>query len=192
MIACDVGSEGGIMLKRIAKGVLWGVAILLVVIVAGGYLLPDKAVVKRQTVIATPPEKVFAVIADLARAKDWQPWPRMDPDIKITIEGEPHSVGQKMSWESAMLGNGSQVITSLDDGRRIGVDLDFGEMGKSSASFELVAVGGGTGVAWGLESPLDGILMRWMGLMFDRMIGADFEKGLADLKGLVEKEAAGG
>jgi hypothetical protein len=65
-------------------------------------------------------------------------------------------------------------------------------MGKAMASLELAPVGGGTGVTWGFKSQLNGIMERWFGLLFDRWIGADYEKGLAKLKALAEKEASGG
>ena len=53
-------------------------------------------------------------------------------------------------------------------------------------------INGGTGVTWGFKTELKGAMERWFGLLFDRWIGADYEKGLAKLKALVEKEAAGG
>jgi hypothetical protein len=65
-------------------------------------------------------------------------------------------------------------------------------MGKARASINLAAANGGTAVTWGFKSTLKSASERWLGLMFDRWIGADYEKGLARLKAVVEKEGASG
>ena len=103
-------------------------------------------------------------------------------------------VGQKMIWTSSnsKVGNGSRTITGFEANKRITTELDIGDMGKAIASMELAPVAGGTGVTWGFKKELKSAMERWFGLMFGRWIGADYEKGLARLKALAEKEAAGG
>ena len=99
-----------------------------------------------------------------------------------------------MIWTSnhPKVGNGSRTITGFEENKRTTTELDIGDMGKAVASMELAPVAGGTGVTWGFKKELNGALERWFGLMFDRWIGADYEKGLTRLKVLVEKETAGG
>ncbi len=181
-------------MKTVLKWIIWIVVAVIVVFVGGGYVLPGEAVVQRQTVIAAPPEKVFAVIGNMKRFNEWSPWAELDPNIQYKFEGPETGVGQKMSWTSNHpdVGNGSQTITAYEENKRIAAALDFGDMGKAMASMELAPVAGGTGVTWGFKTELRGALERWFGLMFDRWIGADYEKGLARLKALAEKEAAGG
>lgn len=181
-------------MKTLLKWIIWIVVAVIVVFVGGGYVLPGEAVVQRQIVIAAPPEKVFVVIGNIKRFNEWSPWAELDPNMQYKFEGPETGVGQKMSWTSNNpdVGNGSQTITALEENKRTTTELDFGDMGKAVASMELAPVGGGTGVTWGFKTELKGAMERWFGLLFDRWIGADYEKGLAKLKALVEKEAAGG
>lgn len=174
------------------KAVLWVFYALLglfLVFVAGGYALPDKAHVERQSVINATPEKVFAVVSDLRQSKDWSPWFGLDPSMKVTYEGAGPGVGQKMSWISndPNVGSGSQETVEFITNERLVAALDFGEMGKARASVLLAPEGAGTKVAWLFDSDLNSLPERWFGLMFDRWIGADYEKGLANLKAHVEK-----
>jgi carbon monoxide dehydrogenase subunit G len=181
-------------MKTLLKWIIWLVVVVIVVFIGGGYVLPGETVVQRQIVIAAPPEKVFVIVGNMKRFNEWSPWADIDPNIQYKFEGPETGVGQKMSWTSNNpdVGNGSQTITSFEENKRTTVDLDFGDMGKAVASMELAPVSGGTGVTWGFKTELKGVMERWFGLMFDRWIGADYEKGLAKLKALAEKEAAGG
>lgn len=181
-------------MRKLVNWLLGIIAVAIAVFVGGGVMLPEVAVVQRQAVIAAPPEKVFAIIGQMKRFNEWSPWTDLDPAAKYSFEGPDTGTGQKMSWVSAdpNVGNGSQTIVEFVENRRTATELDFGDMGKAMASLELAPVDGGTGVTWGFKSQLKGIVERWFGLMFDSWIGADYEKGLARLKALAEKEAAGG
>jgi effector-binding domain-containing protein len=65
--------------------------------------------------------------------------------------------------------------------------LDFGKQGTAEAYFELEAADGGTEITWSLDTEFGWDLVgRYFGLMMDRMIGAEYEKGLANLKQLAE------
>jgi carbon monoxide dehydrogenase subunit G len=177
-------------MKRLLKWFAGVIAALLVIFFAGAYLLPGEAVVQRQVQIAAPPDKVYAVLAPIRRFNEFSPWIEMDPRSKITFEGPETGTGQKMSWQSDKLGLGSMTITDITPDRRVGYELDFGDMGKATASLELAPAGNGTAVTWGFRQVLTNPVQRWFGLMIDDWVGADYEKGLASLKALVEKEAA--
>jgi uncharacterized protein YndB with AHSA1/START domain len=175
-------------MRRFIKWLLGIIAVLIAVIVAGGYLLPGEAVVQRQITINAPPEKVFALVNNFKSFNTWSPWAEIDPNTVYTFEGPETGVGQKMSWVSKdpNVGSGSQIITEVVENRRVASTLDFGDMGQARASLELAPVDGGTAVTWGFKSELNGIMQRWFGLMFDRWIGADYEKGLQKLKAVAE------
>jgi uncharacterized protein YndB with AHSA1/START domain len=176
-------------MKRLLKAIIYTIAALLVIFFAGGYALPDKAHVARQAVINAPPEKVFAIVGDLKRSGEWSPWFGLDPNMKVTVEG-PAGKDQKMSWTSddPNVGNGSQTTIDFEPNKRVVSSLDFGPMGQAVASMVLSeAAGKGTLVEWDFSTSLNNPMERWMGLMFDRWIGADYEKGLANLKALAEK-----
>lgn len=181
-------------MKLVLKGLIGLIATLVVIIVAGAYLIPEVSVVERQIVIKAPPEKVFAVAGDLRRFNQWSPWAIIDPSTSYSFEGPPMGVGQKMIWQSAdpAVGKGTQTVVEYIENSKLVTDLDFGSLGKARASLLLVPVGGGTGVTWGFRAEASGVLDRWASLMFDKWIGADYERGLERLKVLAEAQPPDG
>lgn len=175
-------------MKKLALGVFYALLGIFLIFVAGGFVLPEQAQVSRSAVINAPPEKIYAVVSDLRRARDWMPWFALDPQMTVTFEGDGPGAGQKMMWLSQRndVGSGSQQTTKLDDNRQVTAALDFGGMSQATSTIELTAEGSGTRVNWKLDVPLANIIERWTGLVMDRMIGPDFEKGLANLKTLAE------
>lgn len=176
-------------MKKFILGVVYALIALVVIFMGGAYVLPGEAVVERQVTIAAPPEKVFAIVSDLKRFKEFSPWAEIDPGLHYTFEGPEIGIGQKMSWASdnPQLGTGSQTVVDYQPNKRFATTLDFGEMGDAIAYFDFTAAGNDTKVIWGFKSLLRNPLERWMGLLFDRWIGADYEKGLAKLKAIAEK-----
>lgn len=176
------------MLRRL----LIAVVLLAFVFVIGAALLPGQIKVERSTEIAAPASKVYALVSGFARYNEWSPWFERDPAAKYTYSGPPAGKGAKMSWVSDKddVGSGSQEITAAEQDRRVDIALDFGDMGQAKAGFLLApgAAANSTKVTWLFENDVgSNPLMRWMGLMFDRWIGGDYEKGLAKLKALAEK-----
>jgi hypothetical protein len=113
----------------------------------------------------------------------------LDPALKVTYEGPEAGVGNVMSWTSDLpeVGSGRQEITLSEPDRRVESALDFGGMGTALASFDLVPEGTGTRLTWGLKADMGmNPIGRYMGLMMDRWVGADYESGLSRLKGMVE------
>jgi carbon monoxide dehydrogenase subunit G len=174
------------------KWLFYLIAAIALIIVGGSFLLPTQALVTRSIDISAPPDKVFAIVGDLRRFKEFSPWADFDPDIKYTYEGPESGVGQVMKWSSgnAEVGNGTQTIVKYEPATFVESQLEFGMQGTSIASFDLVPSTAGTNVTWTFNSDLEGIPAKWFGLMFDRWIGADYEKGLARLKEVAEAPAA--
>jgi hypothetical protein len=175
-------------MKTAIRLIVAALVALVVIGVGGAYLIPAETVVQRQVVINALPEKVFAIVGDLRRFKEWSPWAELDPNLSYAFEGPETGVGQKMSWASDKpeVGRGSQTVTEFEAPNKVAMALDFGSMGTAQASLQLAPVDGGTGVTWGFKTEAKGVLDRWMSLMFDRWVGADYEKGLAKLKTLAE------
>ena len=156
-------------------------------LVAGAYLLPRKVHLERNIAIAAPPAAVFAHLNDLRKHSDWSPWEKMDPSMKLTFTGPDSGVGQKSAWESKEMGSGSQQIVESVENEKLATELDFGEMGTAQAFFLLSPEGGNTRVTWGFDTDLGmNPMSRWFGLMFEKWIGTDYEKGLSNLKQVVE------
>lgn len=180
------------MLLRAFKILLLGTVLLAVVVVGTGLLLPDTGRVVRSTRIEAPPEAVFAVLNSFARFNEWSPWAQLDPGTRYRIEGPESGEGARHLWESdnPSVGSGSQEIIGSQPPRRIVIQLIFsGFDGDNLSIYELepVADGQATQLSWIYETDVKGSLIgRYFLLALDRMIGADYERGLARLKALLE------
>ncbi len=173
------------MLKRllVIVGGLFGAAVI------GGLLIPDPAHVQRSVVIHAPAERIFPLISDLHQTVKWSPWLVRDPDIQLRFEEPGGSNGAKMYWSSAKpeVGSGSQEIVDSRPNEFVSIRLEFGNEGPAHAYFQLHPGEGGTEVVWGFEKEFGLDLPgRYLGLLFDRLIGPDFEQGLSNLKHLAE------
>ena len=174
---------------RVLKWVIGLVVVLAVVFLAGGFLLPQTVTITRSIDIAKPPNAVFPHVNSLKATQAWSPWLEIDPDVKVTFDGPDEGVGAKMSWssEDPQVGQGVQEIIASIAEKRVETALDFGDMGTAKAEFLLDGKDGVTNVTWGLEADMgSNPVGRWMGLMMDSWVGADYEKGLKNLKALVE------
>ena len=174
---------------RIVKGILVGVAALVCVILIVGVLLPSKYQVTRTTVIGAPAERIYALIASPREWTKWSVWNRRDPGMKITYSGPETGKGAKWAWESKSEGTGSMEFTAAEPGKRIEYALAFPDFGtRSSGAMTLLPEGSGTRVTWTNVGDVGGNpLMRYFAAFMDRLVGPDFEGGLANLKALAEK-----
>lgn len=174
---------------KLLKLLFYLVVTVAIIIVGGSFLLPGKVAVSRSIEIAAPPDKVFAIVSDLHRFQEFSPWAELDPATKYTFEGPATGIGQKMSWmsDNRQVGTGSQTVIEYEPPKHVTYALDFNMMGDSIARWDLEPSGTGTKATWSFETKLTGIAGRWFGLMFDKWIGADYEKGLAKLKVVAEK-----
>ena len=162
---------------------------VLLILLVISYLLPSHAKVERSVAIAAPPEQVWPHLASFQAMRAWSPWAHRDPDARWTYLGPEAGVGAKMAWEGdpKKVGSGSQEIIAQTEGRHVSSKLDFGKRGTAIADLHLEADGAGSRVRWSLDAPLGmNPVGRWMGLALDGLVGADYERGLAQLKAAVE------
>jgi len=166
------------------------VIVVIVALLAGiGMLLPRQVHVERSIVIDAPAATVYVLIDGFKQFHKWSPWAALDPNAKYSWEGPAYGVGAKQSWvgDPKKVGSGSQEIIEVKPYEMVKSHLDFGKQGVATAQFTLSPEATGTKVTWGLDSDMGaGPIGRYFGLMMDRMIGADYEKGLAGLKTLAE------
>jgi effector-binding domain-containing protein len=174
---------------RILKKIVLFVVVLVVLLAGIGMLLPRSVHVERSTSIGAPPATVFALVNGYRLFNKWSPWFALDPEAQYSYEGPDFGAGAKMAWASAKkdVGSGSQKIVESRPNEMVRTELDFGDQGLATAQFNLSREGEGTTVTWGLDADMGaGPIGRWFGLMMDRMVGKDYEKGLAGLKTLAE------
>lgn len=147
--------------------------------------------VQRSIAIKAPPEKIFALINDLHAWGAWSPWEKMDPAMKRTFEGAPAGKGAAYAWEgNSKVGAGRMEITDAAAPSKVVIKLDFIKPfeGHNVAEFTLEPKGDTTTVNWAMSGPM-ALIPKVMDMFFsmDKMIGKDFEAGLANMKAAAEK-----
>lgn len=175
---------------KVVKWAFGAIALLIVAVVATGMLLPRQISVERSVEISASPGVVFPHINSLKAMSSWSPWMDRDPDMVVTYSGADSGKGAMMEWTSDQpdVGNGRQKIKASDLNKSVLTALDFGDMGTAEAKLILDPIDDITKVIWTLDADMGlGPVGRWMGLMMDDWVGADYEKGLGNLKELVER-----
>lgn len=142
----------------------------------------------RETLIDAPPAAVHALIDDLRRWQAWSPWEGVDPDLTRTYSDPATGVGARYAWEgNRKAGKGSMEITRSEP-MRVTLDLEFVApfAASNTVVFDLTPVGDGTRVAWTMTGERNVVFAVLGTLFFDRAIGKDFDRGLAQLKSTAE------
>jgi uncharacterized protein YndB with AHSA1/START domain len=176
------------MLNWIKKAAI-AIVVLAAVLWAGGYALSSEFTVKRSTVVNATPAKVYSLIASPRQWKQWSVWNQRDPGMQIDYSGPQAGVGAAWAWKSKSEGDGKMTFTAAEPDKKLVYDLYFPDFGTtSSGNFELTPEGSGTRVTWTMNGNMgSNPMFRWIALFADKMVGADFEAGLAGLKALAEK-----
>jgi len=176
------------------RNVLLGLIVLVLAIVAGAYLTPRHQHVERDIIINASAEEIFPYLNSYQEFNRWSPWAELDPDAEYAFEGPAEGVGARFTWSgNNQVGTGAQEITISEFPNRLETLLDFEEEGVATAYFDLVpADGGGTHVTWGFDTDMGmNPIYRYIGLGMDKWVGADYQRGLENLRDLVESEQAG-
>ncbi|HWB60562.1 MAG TPA: SRPBCC family protein, partial [Chthoniobacteraceae bacterium] len=178
------------------------ILLILAVAVAAflGYVAmqpPDFRITRSTTIAATPAE-VFAQVNDLHKFQSWSPWAKMDPNVKTAFEGPDAGEGAVFHWEgSSQVGAGTMTLIASKPGELVTYRIEFLKPfpGTNLAEFTFKPGGNGTLVTWsmsGRKSFVPKIFCVFMNM--DKMVGDEFEKGLANLKAICEgggKQAGG-
>ncbi|MGB6308232.1 MAG: SRPBCC family protein [Steroidobacteraceae bacterium] len=170
------------------KKILISLVALLVVLAVVGLLLPRNIRVERSVNIARPASLIYATVDSFQLFPLWSPWQSLDPNMHQSTQGARDGVGAKLIWSgNDKVGSGTQLITASVPNRSVASDIDFGKMGVAKSTILLNPQGSSTEVTWTLDVDMGASpIGHYFGLMMDRMIGKDYEKGLSKLKTLVE------
>jgi hypothetical protein len=165
------------------------VAIIAIVVLA--VMKPDTFRIERSRTIKAAPDKVFPLINDFHPWAEWSPWDKLDPNLKRAYCGAASGVGAIYEWEgNKKVGQGRMEITESTSLSRIVIKLDFIKpfSANNIADFALAGDGGKTTVTWGMTGKQP-FMFKVMGVFMsmDKMIGKDFEKGLASMAAIAEK-----
>jgi effector-binding domain-containing protein/uncharacterized protein YndB with AHSA1/START domain len=180
---------------KFLKRLLLSILILVILLALVSFFLPSKSRVERSTQINAKPEAVYALVNDLTTYDKWMPWNQKDPNMKKKYENESitSGTGAAYSWESKVkdVGVGTLKITESVPNKKVVTALSFKDQGEGIGGWELGEKNGGTEVKWYMESEAGGNLFykmvsKYVFLFMDKMVGPDFEKGLASMKKLAE------
>jgi hypothetical protein len=155
----------------------------------------DTYTVERSATMDAPPTRIYEQIADFHNWTNWSPWEEVDPDLRRTYSGAASGAGAVYSWSgNRKAGQGRMEIVSATEPSAVQIDLVFEKPWKArnDTAFTIRPEGSGSRVTWTMTGQKT-FMTKVMGIFssMDRMIGPDFEKGLARLKSVTERSAAG-
>lgn len=157
-----------------------------------GPLNADTFHVARSTTIDAPPQAIFPHIDDFHAWEAWSPYEKMDANLAKTYSGAPRGRGAAYAWVGKKAGSGRMEILQSDAPSKIVIQLHFTKpmTAHNTAEFTLEPRGSGTEVTWAMHGP-NTFMSKIMGLFFsmDKLVGPQFEEGLANLKRLAEERA---
>jgi uncharacterized protein YndB with AHSA1/START domain len=174
---------------------LMALAVIVVVLVAIIAMQPSEFRVARKTTIAAPVQVVFAQVNDFQKWRAWSPYDRLDPAMKKTYEGPPAGTGASYSWVgNRHAGEGRATITESRPNELVRIKLDFAKPfeGTAFAAFAFKPEGDRTVVEWSLAGNNNFVSKAvHLFMNMDKMVGGQFEEGLAELKTVAEAAPKG-
>jgi len=165
-------------------------ALAVIGVLAYAATRPDSFRIQRSIQVEAPPDRIFALVDDLQSWRAWSPWENIDPALKRSYSGPAGGKGAVYAWEgNNKVGSGRMEITTSTPVSVIVIKLDFLKPfeAHNTAEFTFTASGAATTVSWAMYGPSN-FVSKLMGLVFsmERMVGGQFEQGLAKLKALAE------
>ena len=167
------------------------VVVLVVGVLAFAATRPDDFTVQRSIAIKAEPAKIYPLLVDFRQWPAWSPWEKLDPEMKRTLGGPASGPGATYAWQgSSKVGAGRMEIKEVTAPAQVRIQLNFIKPfeGHNVTDFALVPRGDTTEVTWLMRGPAP-FVSKLMGVFvdMDKMIGKDFETGLANLKAAAEK-----
>ena len=167
--------------------IFYGIVGFIVVLVLVGLALPRHARVQVDIRIDANPATVFALANDFHRFTLWSPWLDTDPNARIVYSGPVRGIGASMTWDGAIIGTGTQLITASEAFEHIEMAINPGESGEARAWFDFEADNGATTATWTFETDYGyNVVGRYFAMVLAGVVRRDYTKGLESLKDLAE------
>ncbi len=168
--------------------IVLGIIAVLAVVVA---MRPPEFRITRTATIPAPTSRVFEHVNDLHKWQAWSPWAKLDPAARNTFEGPVYGTGAVFRWAgNNKVGEGSMAITESRENEFIRFTLDFLKpfRATNTAEFVFVSEGNQTKVTWSMFGK-NSFMGKAVNLVMncDKMVGGQFEQGLANLKVLTRQ-----
>lgn len=173
------------------KIIVLAVVVLIVVVLIYAATKPNVFRVQRTADIKAPPEKIFALVNSFSNWGAWSPYEKLDPAMKKTFSGATAGKGAIYEWEgNSKAGAGRIEIIEASPPSKIAMNLDMYKPmeGHNLVEFTFHPNGAATRVTWAMQGPSPFISKLLVALsIMDKMVGGQFEEGLAKLKAAAER-----
>ncbi|GIZ08294.1 SRPBCC family protein [Flavobacterium sp. UMI-01] len=177
------------IIKKILFIVLGCIALSLLV----ALFMPNNYAVEREIIINQPKDTVFNYLKFLKNQDEFSVWSKKDPDMKKSFSGTDGTIGAIAAWESQneQVGKGEQEIKQIIEGERIDFELRFKipfEANDNAYFTTEKITPNSTKVKWGFNGKMPYPMNLMLPIMnMDKMLGKDLQKGLENLKVILEK-----
>jgi len=173
--------------------ILIALAVIVVVFVVIVAMQPSEFKVVRSATISAPAPALFAQVNDFHKWEAWNPWGKLDPTMKQAYEGAPAGTGAIYTWSgNNEVGEGRMTITESRPSDLIRIKLEFFKpfAATNTAEFTFKPEGNQTAVTWSMTGN-NNFMAKAVHLFMnmDKMVGGQFEKGLAQMRSVVEAAA---
>ncbi len=168
------------------------IAVAVVLALLAGFIAtrPEDFRITRSAAMSAPAAAAFAQVNDFHNWAAWSPWEKLDPDLKRTFEGAPAGTGAVYSWDgNKQVGAGRMTMLESRPGEVIRLKLEFFRpfAATNGTEFAFQPEGNQTRVTWTMDGKNTFITKAFHLVMnMDKVVGGDFEKGLAQMKSIVE------
>ena len=174
---------------KLLKYLFFGVVLVLCI----GFFLPGSAHIERSVQINAPVAAVFNQVNELKNWGAWSPWHKLDPNTKWVFSDPSSGLGAWYTWSSEKkeVGSGKVAILNAESNKDVRYKMEFSGAGEAVGDFKTVAVDSlNTTATWTFDMDYGANpIMRWMGFaVMGKAIGADYDKGLANMKDVCEKK----
>lgn len=141
--------------------------------------------VERSRTIRASPDDIRPLLTNFRNWRLWSPWEEVDTDLHRAYSGPHAGIGAHYAWSgNRRAGAGTMEVVGMDE-REVEIRLEFRKPFKSQTTTTFVLTpqrDGRTDVLWRMVGP-GPLIMRVLGKLLDpeKIVGKDFEKGLAAL-----------
>ncbi len=173
------------------------IIMIFIAIIAGLFVYagfqPATYTISRSVHINATVDKVFPYLNNPSLSDDWAPWKAEDPQMTIKHEGPSEGVDAKSVWQSpGKMGHGSATIVAVQPMQKVDIKIQYTKpmvMEQDSEYIIEPATENSVNVTWKVHGTQN-IMARVISLFMDmdKMVGGMFEKGLANLKTVAEKQ----
>jgi hypothetical protein len=170
--------------------ILGGLIALILVFFLVASFQPADFKISRSILVAAPAKACFEQVNDFHKWENWSPWAKMDPGMQTAYDGSAFGTGAVYSWTgSGKVGAGMMTLFKSEPYRLIDIQLDFIKPMKTTSltEFTFGPEGKDTRVTWAMSGQKNLAAKAFhMVVNMDKLIGPDFEEGLAQLKAQAE------